>query len=489
MVSKWYFLLEKMTWADVRSHFTPELIKDYKTIPDESKIDLTKFKPLRGDNVTLSKFCGLPPSKRSRLARASANAKARGEESLVGKFTLVNLKDKMQVRNRGPKYPEMSKTVANFILQGWHSGSPVTRHDCYQKAVETCKKNGAFFKQYVDPKKSSASAQLSHWVTRLLKQIGFSSRKETVSQKVPENWVELSKAFSIAMLEKFRTARVDVVLCADQTFIRYRLAKEKLLVPKGLRRVGTTTVEHDERKGVTLMLTAYVEKNWRTGDLASGVLPPFLVFNGKTGATLDNRYSDWCQRPGHSGSMNFQSKHWFDAVITLRWVNWLVDQFPRGTRLGLVWDACPSHLSQLVQARLKELEDTMRLFTVAIPGGMTSILQLGDIRVNGPCKKSLRLSYLSYKLNEVTRRKAAGERGKIVIKVTRDQLMTWTEDFVNNFNIKERSGVTNIIIPCLTKVGQNIFSHDNVTFSEWLDGLNENALYKALLNAHTAEDL
>ena len=67
--------------------------------------------------------------------------------------------------------------------------------------------------------------------------------------------------------------------------------------------------------------------------------------------------------------------------------------------------------------------------------------------------------------------------------------MTWTEDFVNNFNIKERSGVTNIIIPCLTKVGQNIFSHDNETFSEWLDGLNENASYKALLNAYTAEDL
>ena len=77
------------------------------------------------------------------------------------------------------------------------------------------------------------------------------------------------------MLEKFKTARVDVVLCADQTFIRYRLAKEKLLVPTGLRRVGTTTVEHDERKGVTLMLTAYVEKNWRTGDLASGGSPTF----------------------------------------------------------------------------------------------------------------------------------------------------------------------------------------------------------------------
>ena len=35
--------------------------------------------------------------------------------------------------------------------------------------------------------------------------------------------------------------------------------------------------------------------------------------------------------------------------------------------------------------------------------------------------------------------------------------MTWVEMFVDDYNSKERSGVTDIIIPCLTKVGQNIF--------------------------------
>ena len=74
--------------------------------------------------------------------------------------------------------------------------------------------------------------------------------------------------------------------------------------------------------------------------------------------------------------------------------------------------------------------------------------------------------------------------GKLSVEV-----MTWTEEFVNDFNIKEKYGVTNIIIPCLSKVGQNIFSQDNETFFKWLEGLTENALYKALLNAHTAEIL
>ena len=310
-----------------------------------------------------------------------------------------------------------------------------------------------------------------------------------MSQKVPENWVELSKAFSRSTKKKFKSARVNVVVCADQTFIRYRLAQEKLLVPTGLRRVGTTTEECDERKGVTLMLCTMVGKSSRSDSLTSGLFPPFIVYTGKTGATLDNRYKDWSQRPGHFGSMNFQIKHWFDKVITLRWINWLVDLLPRGARIGLVWDACPSHLSKLVQDRLQELEDQEKMWTIAIPGGMTSILQVGDICINGPCKKSLRASYLAYTLEEVQRRRALGERGKIVVKVTRDQLMTWTENFVRDFNNKERSGITDVIIPCLPKLGQNIFVDETEPFSKWLESLKENSLYKALINAHTASDL
>ena len=49
--------------------------------------------------------------------------------------------------------------------------------------------------------------------------------------------------------------------------------------------------------------------------------------------------------------------------------------------------------------------------------------------------------------------------------------------------------IGDIIIPCLTKVGQNIFAEDSDKLSIWLESLNENYLYKALLKAHTAEDL
>ena len=38
-------------------------------------------------------------------------------------------------------------------------------------------------------------------------------------------------------------------------------------------------------------------------------------------------------------------------------------------------------------------------------------------------------------------------------------------------------------------VGQNIFSTETKPFNEWIESLNENALYKALLRAHTATRL
>ena len=60
---------------------------------------------------------------------------------------------------------------------------------------------------------------------------------------------------------------------------------------------------------------------------------------------------------------------------------------------------------------------------------------------------------------------------------------------MKDFDGRERSGETNILVPCLTKLGQNVFTDDTEPFTKWLDSLTENALYKALLNAHSAMDL
>ena len=69
-------------------------------------------------------------------------------------------------------------------------------------------------------------------------------------------------------------------------------------------------------------------------------------------------------------------------------------------------------------------------------------------------------------MSEVERRRAAGERGKLVVKINREQLMSWTEEFVDDFNNKERTGIFRVIIPCLTKLGQNIFCDETEPISK-----------------------
>ena len=133
-------------------------------------------------------------------------------------------------------------------------------------------------------------------------------------------------------------------------------------------------------------------------------------------------------------------------------------------KIGLVWDKCPSHEAQKVADRITELRESSRLFTVIIPGGLTSILQLGDIVLNGPCKRYLRAKYADYEMEQIEIRRAAGIRGRLVIKITREQLMIWSEDFIEAFNYKERMGITDILLPCLSKVGQNCFDSNDESF-------------------------
>lgn len=186
--------------------------------------------------------------------------------------------------------------------------------------------------------------------------------------------------------------------------------------------------------------------------------------------------------------MNFQKKHWFDAVITLRFLKWLSKQFEPNLVIGLVWDQAPGRKQHLVFDYLQHQAAAGRLFSAFIPAGLTSILQVCDLVMNSPLKCYLKKCFYAWKQEEVARLKAVGQVGYIEIRVNRDRLTSWCYDFMTEFNRTE--GVTaDILLPCFTKVGQNAFAHDANKFKDWLDSLNKNALYKSLLCPHTAADL
>ena len=80
---------------------------------------------------------------------------------------------------------------------------------------------------------------------------------------------------------KFVASGVEVVLAADETFIRFHEEDSSIICPVGAKRVGRAS-KKDLKDGATLMVTM---------DMASSQLTqPFIIFKGVFGATLMNKF-------------------------------------------------------------------------------------------------------------------------------------------------------------------------------------------------------
>ena len=72
----------------------------------------------------------------------------------------------------------------------------------------------------------------------------------------------------------------------DETFILFYPGKDKVLVPKGTKRVGSLVPVENDKKGVTLAVTA-------SSLHSSQLLPPFIIDTGPFGADLMTSWSNY----------------------------------------------------------------------------------------------------------------------------------------------------------------------------------------------------
>ena len=80
-----------------------------------------------------------------------------------------------------------------------------------------------------------------------LEYFNFYVRKSTVSQGIPRNWRELAIAGALCTRNRFREEDVQVVIAADETFLRFHEASSTVVAPKGAKRVGTAMKRRDVR--------------------------------------------------------------------------------------------------------------------------------------------------------------------------------------------------------------------------------------------------
>ena len=375
---------------------------------------------------------------------------------------------------RGPKkYLDIRNSIEKEVKEKWKSGVPITRPGIY-KHLKSQFNEGDFHDNFLS--KVEQADKLSNFVTRTLQYFGFCVRKSTVSQSIPRNWRELAIAGALRIRSRFKEEDVQVVIAADETFLRFHEASSTVVAPKGSKRVGTA-IKSNEKEGCTVMVSMEM--------ISSQLLPPLIIFKGQFGKTLMKKWQNYSK-----SSVLFTSNHWMTGETNILYLQYLIGLF-KGRKIGLIYDNAPSHVSTEVMDWIasynRKAPENEQVIVEFVDPCLTSIYQPPDVVMNAPLKRLIRRQYHDH-IHRILQDDARSSKFKAGDKVTipRETLIEFVEkayDEINSDNIRIRW-----IAESFNKCGLNPWG-DDTCFLKHLDKLNESGMYKALTEAHAAEIL
>lgn len=487
-ICTWHPIVKGMRWADCKKHFRSNWLDAYKHIPGESTVadELLPYAEIanKSQTVIVSKFSsgilGSSSRKRMTAAKKSKNIKAVNLSGTSGTRTKrMKRKDSGAAR----KNVEISDAVEEYIQHRWESGDPASRHEAYDmiRCRDDCAEGSDFHNRYLLDSKKSA---LAMFVTRCLDRMNYCVRKNSIGQKVPADWRERSEVNVEEIVAVLKEAKVEVVINADQTFIRYYPESDYVCAPKGAKRIGGN-LSSNEKSGFTLMVGAELN--------SSSLVAPFVVFDGTKKKSARNlqqtswwKYRNWkSEAPGRTATVTFHPKHWFDEDISIEYLEHLLELYP-GKKIGVIWDACRAHTTPLVLRFLEEHSD--RIVCVGISGGLTSVIQVCDLVANKDLKQFIKNRYYTWRTEFIKKKRAeliqAGTPSeRITIKIPRDVMIKIVEEAIKEFNEKEQQRQS--IRKTFRKVKQDPWNDSSEEFKAHLDSLEEDAMYKALYDNQT----
>jgi hypothetical protein len=255
-------------------------------------------------------------------------------------------------------------------------------------------------------KLKSTKAKISS-VYRFIKKAGLSNRVSThVAQKDHRETEEESAHFVDFMRQKVSGMDPDDVLNMDQTPIPYSFPSSRTLEKKGTKTIHVRTSTSDTKRA-TLAATV----------TASGkLLPPFLIFKGKTDGRIASRelqtYPVEC-------IYACQDKAWMNETMMHRWIDlvlipWKNSRDPSITPL-LILDAYRVHMMGSIVNRIQALGIEVQ----HIPAGCTYLCQPVDVGINRSIKKEMTEQWEEWMIN------GGGVDGGIAKSPTRRQVAEW----------------------------------------------------------------
>lgn len=191
----------------------------------------------------------------------------------------------------------------------------------------------------------------------------------------------------VAYVAKLWSIPAELSYHADETGVHLSPAANKTLDFVGERSVEV--VGAGDKRQVTLMLG---------GTVAGDVLPPQVIFEGKTSRVLP---------PPLAGAVfTFTANHWASFDTTVQWLSAVLVPhalakkasmgLPPDAPCMLIWDVWLHHKSQAMLDYIHTYYPWIKL--VFVPASTTSQLQVADVSMNGPFKAHIRNSHSKHSL-------------------------------------------------------------------------------------------
>ena len=377
------------------------------------------------------------------------------------------------------KFGEVQDFIKSSVTTRWNMGLSMSTHELKGLLLIKCEKDDwmewsrVYGRICAEVKGTRLRDKSLHtFIRRSLNKFGFTIRKKTVSQSIPEDWLSLVKKGAARVRERFMEEDVDVVLAADETFIRFHESYDTVLAPIGEKRIGSTA-RIDNKMGCTVLPTMDMS--------ASCLLPPMIIFTGVFGGYLMKRWRNYS-----NSLVLFTEKHWMTSNTFILYLDWLMDFF-KGKKIGLIVDYAPSHTDINIDDWVQKLNESKKhlktkLIIEWIDKGLTSIYQPGDISVNKPLKDHIKQKYHAYVAEEVENF-CPGQP----IRVTREQMVGFIETAVNEINMQQKT--THSVYRSFKTCGLNPWDKTLDEFDNHLKSLDMNKLYQVLNASQKALDL
>lgn len=447
--SKWTSFVQNFTFADIIDHIPLTHKHLFAQVPATSQLQLPdRYMTTNHSSGYISSF-----GPGSRQGKRKAAQKGTGS-------VYITKKSKSIGSGRLIKYVQETKYLHDSVILAWETGSPLTRTACYLMLIAKFGATQSEWSQQMKATSGEISPSLSQWLTRTLERIGFSVRKESISQSVPLNWMTIAFESCGIIRDTMRAASVTRLVNMDEMFINFYPKEKNLIAPINSKRVGSNRKE-DSKKGCTVVVACEM--------FASQVIAPFVIMDGKPDGYLARRYSSW---EGPS-SVHFQENHWMDKNHAIMYLDWLKLCFP-DDKIGLIWDHAAAHKS----LEVLQHASTLDISVAFVPAGLTSVIQICDQIANKPLKQAFKRMYCAHKL-----RTDPGPGNKY--SVHRDDILNWIEDATRDFNEKQGESIAS----AFEMFGQDHRAGTNDKLTNYLISLRHNSIYGSLLDNQIALDM